>query len=140
MSQSVNIKAGSTVKLDVIFPGGGAGLFPQAILLDQDNAPITGSPLNLVSVAGDLYSGTFTFPVSGTTKVTAETIAYTDAGHTTPDTNFEQALDEFFIQNDITAGQAVGNNAVGTIQGTLKDETNLTGVLQDDNIIGVIGE
>lgn len=90
---AVNVVVGQTVKLDILVTEGGAGLFPQAVLLDGSNTPIAGSPLDLVSVSGDLYSGTFVMP--DTSKVTAVTTVYTDSGHTTPDTNYDQSMDEF---------------------------------------------
>jgi len=101
---STNVGIGDTVKIDVLVPGGGAGLFPKSILINAANVALGVSPLNLSSVAGDLYSATFVMPL--TTKVTATTIIYTDAPRTIVDTNYEPTIDEY-----VTAS-AVDNLAI----------------------------
>ena len=90
-----NVKVGQTVKLDLQLLNGETNQFPQAILRDAANAPITESPLSLTHVAGGLYSGNFTMP--DTAKVTAVTTVYTDAGFTTPNIEYYPAVDEFFV-------------------------------------------
>lgn len=90
---ATNVGVGDTVKIDVLIPDGGSGLYPQATLLDAANTPLGVSPLDLSYVSGDLYSATFVMP--STDKVTATTIVYSDSGHTTPDTNYEPTIDEF---------------------------------------------
>lgn len=94
--------------------------FPQAILRDAANAPIAGSPLSLVHVAGGLYSGTFTMP--NTSKVTAVTTVYTDAGFTTPNVEYYPAIDEFFaLQVSTTIANFYGP---ADLEGVVDDGTD----------------
>jgi hypothetical protein len=107
---ATNVGVGDTVKVDILVPDGGAGLFPRTILLNAANAAIVGSPLDLASVSGDHYSGTFTMP--DTAKVTAITTIYTDSGHTIPSTVYEPVIDEFIRQANAVIDNAAIADAV----------------------------
>jgi len=102
---AVNVVVGQTVKLDLLVTEGGPSLFPQAVLLDGNNIPLAVSPLNLISIVGDLYSATFTMP--NTLKVTAISRVYSNSIHTIIDNNYDQSVDEFIslVENvaDLTA-------------------------------------
>lgn len=116
-----NVKVGQTVKVDLQLLNGETNQFPQTILRDASNAPITGSPLALTHVAGGLYSGTFTMP--DTSKVTGVTTVYTDAGFTTPNNDYYPSTDEFFAI-DLTVN--VTSNFFGPtdLEGEIDDGTD----------------
>jgi hypothetical protein len=115
-----NVKVGGSVKVDVLVPDGGSGLYPQAKLYGADNIEIGVSPLDLSSVEDDLYSASFTMP--DTSKVTAITTVYTDSGHTTPSADYDPIIDEYLSQNDIEHTEIPKNTAFDNFSFPMYDE------------------
>jgi hypothetical protein len=130
------VKVGDPLQLSVDLEDGETDLYPQAELLDADEAAISGSPVDLVHTSDGRYVNQ-SVAMPSTQEVIARYKIYVDAAHTTLSEDYVQRITERFIRNDNS--EALEQLISGTLPGQeligfLEDDGELTGHVFDDGL------
>ena len=97
---SVNVGEGEFLVLRLVLPEADDSKFIKAIVTDDTNSPLGGSPFTLVNIGGGEYrfknESVLKFPV-GVSEVSAKYEIYDNAGFTVPSVEYGQAQDVWRI-------------------------------------------
>lgn len=85
---------GETISLNLTVTDDLGTRYPRAFLYDEQEVPLSPAYVDLVYVSNGMYAGEFTMPDSP--LVTVVYSVYTDSGHTTLDTGYNQATEVFY--------------------------------------------
>ena len=119
----IEVVTGDTVLLELVLVDGDTSRFPQAEIYDDTGAAIGASPVDLSSVSGGLYQGTFVAPAVGNYSIIY--ITYGDVAHTIVVAGIERVSEHMrvtnLVQEDVWNEILPGAYGVGTAGSYLDD-------------------
>lgn len=104
---------GDPIQLTLQLEDGVTSQFPRAYLTDSAGAAVSGSPADLTHEGNGLYvNSAVNMPNSAIVKVTYK--VFSDSGHTTLNTAYGHALDNFYLTSADDAEQILDTELVET--------------------------
>jgi hypothetical protein len=133
------VKLGDPIPLVLQISDDDAGVFPQAVVLKDDNTPVTGSPVALTHVSGGLYRNT-SLLMPASPRVHAQYRVYEDSGFLNRHPIHSDTLLDVFERDTIAESLAAfSTTQKGDITGYVDDlEMDLLGLVEDE--MGLSGE
>lgn len=130
----LNLKIGQIIPLAWQLHDGATNKFPQAVIRDKDDVPISGSPFDLTHQSNGLY----TLPgnaalMPNSEKVTVQFLTYNESGHTT------LSDDHSIVTLEIALDTSSESDA-GEISAVVESTPIVNGIVSGDSIKGIIDE
>lgn len=136
----IEVEEGGTILFELVVADGSSGLFPQVELYTSGGG--LSSTTDLTNVADGLYQATLVAPAAG--HYSAIYLTYTDAGHTTLDTQVDQVAEHYrifaTIEDQVWDSVRASHVTAGTFgEGVASVQGDLTGNVQNDVLGDVAG-
>jgi hypothetical protein len=124
----IEVITGDTVLLELVLVDGDTSRFPQAEIYDDSGVAIGASPVDLSSVSGGLYQGTFVAPVVGNYSIVY--ITYSDVAHTIVVGNIERVAEHLRVTNSVQDDvwdEAIAGHLTAGSTGLALDDASTSG-------------
>jgi len=128
----MDLLLGQEVPLALQLSNGATNKYPQARMFDDSGAELSGSPVTLTHVGSGLYKAS-TFLMPSKPFIVAQYLVYSDAGHTTLDTDYPIASDAFSLLD-----LSILEMTRASLLGTLEESPIIIGELSASQLYGEV--